>query len=47
MKKVARNIFGKYRIFKIPKMSYIFENTLVFSIICNKCGNEDEKRFKE
>ena len=26
---------------------YIFEKTLVLSIICDKCGNEDETVFKE
>ena len=34
----------KYRKFKNPKISYIFEVTLVLSIICRKCGNEDEKK---
>ena len=38
---------GKYRKFKNHKISYIFEKTLVIYIICNKCGNEDEKIFKE
>ena len=28
-------------------MKYIFEKTLVLSIICSKCENEDEKVFKE
>ena len=28
-------------------MSYIFEKTLVLSIICSKCENKDEKIFKE
>ena len=28
-------------------MSYIFEKTLVLSIICSKCINEDEKNFEE
>ena len=27
--------------------SNIFEETLVFSIICSKCKTEDEKIFKE
>ena len=36
-----------YREVKRPKISYIFEKTLVLSIICNKCGNEDEKIVKE
>ena len=29
------------------KISYIFEKTLLLSIICSKCKNEDEKLFKE
>ena len=37
----------KYRKFKNPKISYIFKKTLVFSIICSKCENEDKKIFKE
>ena len=28
-------------------MSYPLEKTLVLSIICSKCKNEDEKLFKE
>ena len=28
-------------------MSYILEKTLVLSIICSKCKNEDEELFKE
>ena len=40
-------ICGKYRKFKNSKTSYIFEKKIVFSIICSKCGNEDEKIFKE
>ena len=28
-------------------MSFMFEKTLVFSIICSKCKNEEEKIFKE
>ena len=28
-------------------MPYIFGKTLVLSIICSKCKNEDEKLFKE
>ena len=33
--------------FKNSKLSYIFKKTLVLSIICSKCENEDEKIFKE
>ena len=46
MKKIYSVICGKYRKFKNPKISYIFELT-VFSIICSKCKNEDEKILKE
>ena len=28
-------------------MSYICDKTLLLSSICNKCGSEDEKIFKE
>ena len=40
-------ICGKYRKFEKPKISYLLEKTLVLSIICSKCKNEDEKIFKE
>ena len=32
---------------KIRNISYIFDKTLVLSIICNKGGSNDEKIFKE
>ena len=47
MKKLYCVICGKYRKFKNPKVAYIFEETLVFSIISSKCENKDEKVFKE
>ena len=47
MKKLYCVICGQYRKFNNPKTSYIFEKTLVLSIICSKCKNEDEKIFKE
>ena len=37
----------KYRKFEKPKISYLLEKTLVVSIICSKCKNEDEIIFKE
>ena len=37
----------KYRKFKNPKLSYIFEKSLVLSIIYSKCKNEDKKMFKK
>ena len=47
MKKLYCVICGKHRKFEKPKISYIFEKTLVLSIICSECENEDEKMFKE
>ena len=41
MKKPILFYGGKYRKFKNPKKSYIFEKTLVLGIICSKCQNED------
>ena len=41
MKKSYCTICGKYRKFEKPK------NSLVVSIICSKCKNEDEKIFKK
>ena len=38
---------GKYRKFEKLQMSYLLEKTLVLSIICSKCKNEDEKIFTE
>ena len=40
-------ICGRYRKFKNPKISYIFEKAIVLFIICSKCKNEDKKIFKE
>ena len=47
MEKLYCVICGKYRKFERPKISYIFEKTLILSIICSKCKNEDEKVFKQ
>ena len=49
MIKMKRNycvICGKYRKFKKPKISYIFEKTVI-SIICSKCKIEDKKYLKK
>ena len=45
MKKIYCAICGKYR--KFEKLLYLLGKTLVLSIICSKCKNEDEKIFKE
>ena len=45
MKKLYCVICGKYRKFEKPKISCILEKTLVLSIICSKCKNEDEKKY--
>ena len=47
MKKLYFVICGTYRKFENPKISYILEKTLVISIICSKCKNEDEKYLKK
>ena len=47
MKKLSCVICGKYRKFEKTKISYLLEKTLVLSIICNKCKNEDENLFRE
>ena len=47
MKKIYCVICSKYRKFEKSKISYLLEKTLVLSIICCKCKNEDEKLFKE
>ena len=44
MKKTCCIICGKYKKFRNSKA---FKKTLVLSIICNKCGTEDEKMLKE
>ena len=47
MKKLYCVISIKYRKFEKPKISYFLEKTLVLSIICSECKNEDEKIFKK
>ena len=47
MKKLYCIICCRYRKFEKPKISYLLEKTLVLSIICSKCKNEDAKIFKE
>ena len=38
---------GKYKKSWKTKISYIFEKTLILSIVCSKFKNKDEKTFKE
>ena len=40
-------ICGNYKKSKNLKISHILEKTLVLSIICSKCENDNEKIFKE
>ena len=47
MKQLYCIICGKNWKFEKPKISYLLEKTLVLSIICSKCKNQDEKIFKE
>ena len=47
MNKLYYIFCGKYRKSESPKISYIFDKIQVLSIICSKCINEDEKKFKE
>ena len=47
MKKIYFIKCVKYKKFKDPQISCIFDKALVLSIICDKCGSNDEKLFKE
>ena len=47
MKNLYCVICGNYRKSEKPAISYILEKTLVLSIICTKCKNEDENIFQE
>ena len=47
MKKIYFIRCNEYGKFKNPKIAYTFDKTLVISIICDKCGCNDEKIFKE
>ena len=40
-------IRGNYETSKNLKITYIFEKTLVLSITCSKCENDNKKIFKE
>ena len=41
MKKLYCVICGKYRKFEKSKLAHLLEKTVVLSIICSKCSNED------
>ena len=47
MKNLYCVIYGKYRKFEKPKISYIFKEPFALSINCSKCKNEDGKIFTE
>ena len=47
MKKLYCVVCDKYRKFEKAKILYLLEKTLILSIICSKCKNENEKLFKE
>ena len=47
MKKIYFIKCNKYRKFKNPKISYLFNKALVLVIICDKCGSNDEKIFNK
>ena len=47
MRKVYCTKCKTFKEFKKHKISYTCEKTLLLSSICNKCGREDEKIFKE
>ena len=47
MIKVYSTNCKNYNEFKKPKISYIFEKTLVFSIICHKCSTKHKRIFKK
>ena len=46
MKKLYCVVCNKYRKFEKLKI-YLLEKTLVLSIICSKCKNEDEEILEE
>ena len=43
--KINKLCCRKYRKCEKPKLLYIFDKTLVISIICSKCKNLDEKNI--
>ena len=47
MKKLYCVICSKYRKLEKPRIPYLLKITLVLSIICCQCKNENEKIFKK
>ena len=47
MKKICCIKCNKYRKFKNLKLPYILDIKLFVFIICDKCGSNNEKTFKE
>ena len=47
MKKIYPIKCSKYRKFINPKISYIFDKTLLLSVICGICDSEGEELFEE
>ena len=47
MRKLYCIICGKYRKVEKRKLSCFLGKTLVLSIICRQCKNDDQKLFKE
>ena len=45
IKKLSCLIYGKYRKFERPKISYIFGKTLVLSVISSTSKDKDEKKY--
>ena len=46
IKKICCIMCIKYRTFKNPERSCIFDKTIVPSIICSRCGLKDKDIFK-
>ena len=46
MKNLYCTISGQSKKFEKPKISYLLDKSLVLSVICSKCKNEDEKLSK-
>ena len=46
MRKIYCTMSKMYKQFKNPKISYVCDETLLLSSICDKCTSEYEKIFK-